>query len=67
MLTVAGRDVVIIDQWGAHVGARSPATTHPMNDAAVTMVKRPERGEMGPEPVNIGKMEELAEDGDTLT
>ena len=31
-----------------------------MNEAAVTMIKRLERGEMGPDPVNIGKMENLA-------
>ena len=32
-----------------------------MNDAAVTMVKRLERGEMGPDPVNITKMERVAQ------
>ena len=32
-----------------------------MNDAAVVMIKRLERGEMGPDPVNIGVLEELAQ------
>ena len=31
-----------------------------MNAAAVTMVKRLERGEMGPDPVNIAKLENVA-------
>ena len=35
-----------------------------MNDAAVIMVKRLERGEMGPDPVNIAKMEQVAQEAE---
>ena len=40
---------------------RESGVPTPMNDAAATMIKRLERGEMGPDPVNIAKMEELAQ------
>ncbi|MDE2843704.1 MAG: hypothetical protein OXN21_10000, partial [Chloroflexota bacterium] len=53
-------EVDYINGLVARKGRESGVPT-PMNDAAVTMVKRLERGEMGPDPVNVGKMERVAQ------
>ena len=52
-------EVDYINGLVARKGRESGVPT-PVNDAAVTMMKRMERGEMGPDPVNIGVLEELA-------
>ena len=52
-------EVDYINGLVARKGRESGVDT-PMNVAAVTMIKRLERGQMGPAPVNIGKMERVA-------
>ena len=52
-------EVDYINGLVARKGRESGVAT-PMNDAAVAMVKRLERGEMGPAPENIGALERLA-------
>ena len=53
-------EVDYINGLVARKGRESGVPT-PMNAAAVTMVKRLERGEMGPDPANIGRMELVAQ------
>lgn len=55
-------EVDYINGLVARKGRESGVPT-PTNAAAVIMVKRLERGEMGPDPVNIGKLEALAAAG----
>lgn len=52
-------EVDYINGLVARKGRESGVAT-PMNDAAVAMVKRLERGEMGPAPENIGALERRA-------
>lgn len=52
-------EVDYINGLVARKGRESDVAT-PMNDAAVAMMKRLERGEMGPAPENIGVLEQLA-------
>ena len=52
-------EVDYINGLVARKGRESGVAT-PMNDAAVAMVKRLERGEMGPAPENIGALERMA-------
>lgn len=55
-------EVDYINGLVARKGRESGVAT-PMNTAAVAMVKRLERGEMGPAPENIGALERLAAGG----
>lgn len=54
-------EVDYINGLVARKGRESGVAT-PMNDAAVAMVKRLERGEMGPAPENIIQLERLADE-----
>ena len=58
-------EVDYINGLVANKGRESGVAT-PMNDAAVAMIHRLERGEMGPAPENIGALEALARGGDEI-